>query len=125
CPYDSLHVAARRAGLMHRTDDAVSAAGLMGPKQSIASNDDAEIAEAVLFVLYRRTCEGPNAHQFVVGREMRSARVALLGSGNKLPSSFGEEAMIRTGDELRAVFQPDPVRRLDVSPMSEHARLHI
>src|SRR5207237_1308414 len=65
CPKKGFHVAGRQAELVHRTDCAASAAGLMGPKQSIASNDAAEIAEAVILVLYRRTCEGSNAHQFV------------------------------------------------------------
>src|SRR5216683_1510773 len=56
---------------------------------------------------------------------MRPARAAPLGSGNELPSALGEEAMVRSGHKLRAVFQRDPVRRLDYAPMSEDSRLHI
>src|SRR6267143_2773374 len=110
---------------MQRADSAVAAPEPMRCEMTIAPNDATKVAEPVILVLYQRVGKGAHPHHLVAGCEMRPARVALFRAGHELPAVLGKKSVIRSGNELRAVFERYSVRWLDHAPVSEHARLHV
>ena len=85
-------------------------------QMSITTDHSAEVSGLVLGVLVRRFGEPTYASERAAGREVRSACVALVGSGHVLPAARGEEAMVGARDELRAIREGDAMSRPDGPP---------
>ncbi len=94
-------------------------------QHSVATNETAQIAGAIVLVLPRRSGKSAGAHQLVVGRQVRSHVRSVLRPRHEFPAPLREKTVVPAGDQLSAVLEPDPVRVLDDTPVCEDLRFDI
>jgi hypothetical protein len=86
---------------------------------AIPADHAAKVPLPVVIVHDRRRGEGAHPHQLVVGRQIRALSVSAHATGDELPTAFGQEPVVGTGDQTPAVAQANAIRRLDDLPVAE------
>src|SRR3954471_4306713 len=76
-------------------------------------------------VLSDRGNKGAGPHELVAGRQVWPPGLALLRSGDELPTALAEKTMIGPGDELSAIGEADAEGVLDDAPVRENALLYV
>jgi hypothetical protein len=80
----------------------------------VAADHSAQVSRPIVSVVIRPGGEAADSHQLVVEGQMRPPGAALLRARHVLPLSASRpEPVIATADDLGAVFEHDPVGRLD------------
>src|SRR5882757_8879807 len=86
---------------------------------AVATDHPAEVSAPILIGLGGGGPQCPGAHQLVVHREERSLTAPLFGPCDVLPAAVREETVVRAGDQLGSVFEPDSVRGLSRTPVRQ------
>ena len=118
CTGEHLDVAQREPEPMDVAVHAPGAFVRVGADVPVASNHAAEVSAAIVGRMERGGGELTDAHQLAVQCQMWP--LPMLQIGNVFPAAAREEAVIAAGDELGAVLQDHPVRRLEGRPPIKH-----
>ncbi|MGA8706111.1 MAG: hypothetical protein WB646_03885 [Steroidobacteraceae bacterium] len=86
----------------------------------VAANHSTEVTAPVIVIMLRRLGELPDAHEFVVGRQMWPAQRALPSTRHMLPAPLREKTMIAAGDDFGTILERDAMRGLDGAPVREY-----
>ncbi len=94
----------------------------VGAQNGIAPDHPRQVAELIVRVLRHRVGEGADPHELVAGREMRPLPFAIR---YEFPAALGQESVVRSCHERRAVLERDVIGRLDHAPVCEHFGLRV